>query len=167
MAGRVQKKLIRHIDEKELDDCINKKEKEVKVLRKLYFIRLLYNDEKIETVSEKCGISLPTAHSWLDRWNEEGYDGLFPKYSNCGRSSKLSDEDKEKLNKILEQEDYLNMKKVAKILKDDFDVKYCLSQQSVVLKSLGFHYSKPYQMFSKRPDDAEDVLKKTKKCGFR
>jgi putative transposase len=161
MSGRVQKKLVKHINRKKLDKCINKKEKEAEVLRKLYFIRQLYKGKKIEIGAEKCGISLPTAHKWLDRWNEEGYVGLFPKYSNGGRPSKLSDEDKEKLNKILENEDYLDTKKVAKILKDEFDVEYCLSQQSVVLKSLGFHYSKPYQFFSKRPDDSEEILKKT------
>ncbi|MCL2114817.1 MAG: IS630 family transposase [Methanobrevibacter sp.] len=109
---------------------------------------------------ERMDISLPTGHKWLDRWNDEGYEGLYPKYKNCGRPSKLSDEDKEKLDKILEKEDYLNSRKANKILKDEFNVEYAQSNLSILLKGLGFHYTKPYQFYSKRPSDAEEQLKK-------
>jgi transposase len=70
---------------------------------------------------------------------------LYPKYYNSGRSSKLSSEDKKRLNNILEKEEYLNQKKVRKILKEEFNVEYCPSQQSLILTSLGFHYTKLFQ----------------------
>jgi hypothetical protein len=75
--------------------------------------------------------------------------------------SKLSLENKKKLNSILEKESYLNQKKVAKIIKDEFGVVYSKSQQPVVLRELGFRYSKPHQFYSKRPENAEELLKKT------
>jgi len=161
MVGRPQKKIIRHLDPKELKKCINKLEKDVEVLRRLYVVEDLYNGKRPEKICEKRGISLPTLHTWWDRWNEEGYSGLYSKYGNCGCHSKLSPEDKVKLNDILEKEDYLNQRKVAKIIKDNFNVTYSLAHQSVILKELGFRYSKPYQKYSKRPDDAEEMLKKT------
>jgi len=161
MVGMPQKKIEYHLDPKELNKCINKKEKEVDILRKLYVIRDLYKRKKPENICEKRDISLPTLHKWWDRWNEEGYEGLFPKYYNGGRPSKLSFDDKKKLNDILEKEDYLNQKKVAKIIKDEFGVVYCESQQSVIMRELGFRYSKPHQFYSKRPEDAEKQLKKT------
>ena len=161
MVGKTQKKVKKHLNPKKLNKCINKLEKEVDVLRKLYVIRDFYKEKKAVNISKNRGISLPTVHRWLDQWNNEGYDGLYPKYHNGGRHSKLSVEDKEKLNEILEKEDYLNPKKVSKIIKDEFNVQYCPSQQSILLKSLGFHYTKPYQIYSKRPTDADEMLKKT------
>lgn len=67
------------------------------------------NGEKIADACKSMK-SLPTLHNWLNRWNEEGYSGLFPKNFNGGRPSKLSDADKEKLDKILEKEEYLTSK---------------------------------------------------------
>jgi len=160
MVGRPQKKIVRHWHPKKLKKCINKKERNVEVLRRLYVVLDLYDGKKPDNICKKRDISLPTLHSWWDRWNEEGYDGLYSKYCNGGRPPKLSPEDKVKLNDILEKEDYLNQKKVAKIIKDNFNVVYSLSHQSVVLKELGFLYNKPYQFYSKRPDDAEEILKK-------
>lgn len=161
MVGMPQKKINKHLTNKKLKNCINKKEKEADVLRKLYVIQDVYNGEKPKDICKKRDISLPTFHKWLDRWNDEGYEGLYPKYYNGGRPSKLTFEEKQKLNDILEKEDYLNQKKVAQIIKDEFNVVYSISQQSVVLKELGFHYTKPYQFYSKRPNDAEELLKKT------
>jgi putative transposase len=161
MVGMPQKKIERHLHPKELNKCINKKEKEVDILRKLYVIRDLYKGKKPEIICKNRDISLPTLHKWWDRWNEEGYSGLFPKYYNGGRHSKLSVENKKKLNYILEKEDYLNQKKVSKIIKDEFGIVYCESQQSVILRELGFRYSKPHQFYSKRPENAEEMLKKT------
>ena len=161
MAGRPQKNIIMHLNPEDLRNRINKLEKDVNVLRKLYVIEDLYNGKKPEEIIEKRGISLPTVHAWWDRWNEEGYYGLYSKYSNCGCHSKLSHKDKIKLNDILEKEDYLNQRKVAKIIKDNFNVVYSSSQQSVILKELGFRYNKPHQFYSKRPDNAEEMLKKT------
>jgi putative transposase len=161
MVGKPQKKIKRHWNLKELNKHINKLEKSVDILRKLYVVRDLYKKKKPENICKKRGISLPTLHKWWDRWNEEGYEGLFPKYHNGGRPSKLSDEDKKDLNSLLEKEDYLNHKKVAKIIHDNFGVSYCQSQQSIILRDLGFRYSKPHQFYSKRPGNAEELLKKT------
>jgi putative transposase len=149
MVGKIQKKVIKHLNRKTLNKCINKKEKSADVLRKLYFIRNLYKGKRIETACKNSEISLPTGHKWLDRWNEEGYEGLYSKYSNGGRPSKLSSDDKKRLDKILEKEDYLTSKKVTKIIKDEFNVTYSLSRQTAILKELGFHYTKPYQIYSK------------------
>jgi len=160
MVGKVQKQVVKHLKLGVLNKYIKKKEKDAEVLRKLYFIKKLYKGEKIADACKLMDISLPTGHNWLDRWNEEGYSGLFPKYFNCGRPSKLSDADKEKLDKILEKEEYLTSKMALKIIKDEFDVDYSASSLSVLLRSLGYHYTKPYQFYSKRPLDADEQLKK-------
>ena len=69
MVGRPQKKIIRHLDPKKLKKRINKLEKDVEVLRRLYVVEDLYNAKKPEKICEKRGISLPNLHTWWDRWN--------------------------------------------------------------------------------------------------
>jgi putative transposase len=160
MVGKVQKVVVKHLKPGVLDSYIKKKEKDADVLRKLYFIRELYKGEKIADACKSLGISLPTGHNWLDKWNEEGYDGLFPKYFNGGRPSKLSEANKVELDKILEKQEYLTSKMALKIIKDEFDVDYSPGSLSILLRSLGYHYTKPYQFYSKRPLDAEEQLKK-------
>ena len=78
MVGRPQKKIIWHLDPKELKKHVNKLEKDVEVLRRLYVVEDLYKGKKPDKICEKRGISLFTLHVWWDRWNEEGYDGLYP-----------------------------------------------------------------------------------------
>ena len=80
MVGRPQKKIIRHLNPKELKKCINKLEKDVGVLRRLYVVQDLYAGKRPEKICEERDISLPTLHTWWDRWNEEGYWGLYPRY---------------------------------------------------------------------------------------
>lgn len=160
MVGKVQKVVVKHLKQDVLDECIKKKEKDADVLRRLYFVNKLYKGKKIADACKSLDISLPTGHKWLDRWNEEGYHGLFPKYFNGGRPSKLSDADKDELDKILEKQEYLTSKMALEIIKDEFDVNYSAGSLSVLLRSLGYHYTKPYQFYSKRPLDAEKQLKK-------
>jgi len=47
----------------------------------------------VDVAASKSGVSKRVGYIWQERWNEEGYDGLIPKYGG-GRPSQLSDEDK-------------------------------------------------------------------------
>jgi len=69
-------------------------------------------------------ISEPTGHRWLDNYNEKGLDGLKTKHYKAGRPSKLSDEQKEELYKILENEDYLTVQRAHQIIEDRYGVDY-------------------------------------------
>ncbi|RZB32636.1 MAG: hypothetical protein AEth_00314 [Candidatus Argoarchaeum ethanivorans] len=51
--------------------------------------------------SDFVGVSKNTGYIWQERWNEERYDGIIPKFAG-GRPSKLTASQKEKLKKILE-----------------------------------------------------------------
>ncbi|MDR2624628.1 MAG: winged helix-turn-helix domain-containing protein [Methanobrevibacter sp.] len=47
-------------------------------------------------------------------------------------------------------------------MKDKFNVDYSTRQVSRILRELGFKYGKPYIIDIKRPNDAENQLKKLK-----
>ncbi|MBC2706644.1 MAG: transposase [ANME-2 cluster archaeon] len=107
----------------DLEKTIKGKEKELRVLNRLYFIRFLYQGYVIEEASEKLGITMPTAYEWLKRWNKAGYDGLVPNF-NGGPKPKLSEEEIEILKNLLKHKDDWKLKEVRKLIKEQFGVEH-------------------------------------------
>ena len=107
----------------DLEKTIKGKEKELRVLKRLYFIRFLYQGCVIEEASEKLGITMPTAYEWLKRWNKSGYDGLVPNF-NGGPKPKLSEEEIEILKNLLKHKDDWKLKEVRKLIKEQFGVEH-------------------------------------------
>ena len=107
----------------DLEKTIKEKEKELRVLKRLYFIRYLYQGYVIEEASEKLEITMPTAYEWLKRWNKSGYDGLVPNF-NGGPKPKLSEEEIEILKNLLKHKDDWKLKEVRKLIKEQFGVEH-------------------------------------------
>jgi len=80
----------------ELDKRIKCLEKDVKVLKRLYFVKNRYIGDSVEMASRKVGITRMMGYEWQKRWNKEGYAGLIPRYAG-GRPPKLTYEQKEEL----------------------------------------------------------------------
>jgi putative transposase len=107
----------------DLEKTIKGKEKELRVLNRLYFIRFLYQGYVIEEASEKLEITMPTAYEWLKRWNKSGYDGLVPNF-NGGPKPKLSEEEIEILKNLLKYKDDWKLKEIRKFIKEQFGVEH-------------------------------------------
>jgi putative transposase len=150
----------RHITAEELQKRIKSLEKDVKVVQRLYFIKYRYEGVTVEEAANRVGISKPVAYIWQDRWNKEGYEGLKPKFAG-GKPSKLSDDQKEQLKKILNKRDDWTTDEIKKLISDEFMVEYSLKQIRIILKKFGMKLAKPFPHDYRRPDDAEDILKKT------
>jgi len=160
MANKIQKKVDQCIKKTRLDKLIKRHQQEADVLRKLIFIRFLYNGKTVDEAVELMEISLSTGHRWLDEWNDGGYENLYPKYKNGGRKAKLTDEQFKKLDEIMINESFLSTRKVHEIIKNEFNVDYSISRIPAIVNKLGYSYKKGYILYSKMPDDAEIVLKK-------
>ena len=115
--------VAKQINLSDLEKTIKGKEKELRVLKRLYFIRFLYQGCVIEEASEKLGITMPTAYEWLKRWNKSGYDGLVPNF-NGGPKPKLSEEEIEILKNLLKHKDDWKLKEVRKLIKEQFGVEH-------------------------------------------
>jgi transposase len=50
---------------------------------------------------------------------------------------------------------------VRLFIMEAYKVEYSMKQVHVILTKLGLHHAKPYPKDHRRPDDAEDILKKT------
>ncbi|MDY6966886.1 MAG: helix-turn-helix domain-containing protein, partial [Halobacteriota archaeon] len=85
--------VVRHLTVEDLDIIINKLEKNIRVLKRLYFIRHLYRGMGVEDAADIVGVTKKTGYDWLKAWNYKGYEGLIPNFGG-GRPPKLSKEEK-------------------------------------------------------------------------
>lgn len=143
----------------EIQTRIKNLEQDIKVLNKLYFINDIYHDVSISESCKKLGISRVTGHNWLNQWNKGGFDSLRRK-NGSGGQSKLSPEQKKELSKTIIENEIYSSKKVLELIKEKFNVEYSVRQVERILRDLKFGYGKPYTIYSKMPEDAEELLKK-------
>ena len=159
MSGISKKKIKKHMPVKDLDKRIKKLEKDVQVLNRLHFIKACYSGMSIKEAAELTGISYSNAYVWFNRWNDESPEGIIPKYGG-GRPSYLTDDEKLELSKLLEKEDVLTTDIVHKIIKDNFGVDYTFKQVRIIVKSLGYSYSKPYPINIESNPQKVEIFKK-------
>lgn len=148
----------KHLSMEELKQLL-RDETDSRIKERLIFIRILYDGEKVEKAAREVGKVKATGYEWLHRWNEEGLEGLKPNFGG-GRPPKLSYEKREELKEILEDRDDWTTREIRKLVKEKFGVEYSPSHLRRILKSLGMKCGKPYPSDYRRPENAEEILKK-------
>jgi putative transposase len=73
---------------------------------------------------------------------------------------KLSNDEKIELRRLLEMKDAWTLREVRMLIRDKFRVDYSEMQVWRIMKSWNMHHAKPYILDKRRPEDAEDILKK-------
>jgi len=151
----------KHMALDELKLKIKTLEKDVKILKRLYFVKYRYEGTSVEESAQRVGISKNEGYIWQRRWNMDGYDGIIPKYAG-GRPMKLSPEDFTQLKELINQKSTWTTDEVCKLIYDEFGVEYTLKQIRIIMKKkFKMKYGKPFTLDYRRPDDAESTLKKT------
>lgn len=159
MANKKRLEIVEHIGLSGVKKEIKKRKVNALILDRLLFIRKMFELDDVQLAAKSVGISHNTGYIWLRRWNEEGMDGLIPKYDG-GKPPKLSDEDYRRLDEIFEKTPNLTTDIASDILKSEFGVVFSDRHVSRILRKLNYTYTKPFMIYSKMPDDAEDQLKK-------
>lgn len=159
MSNKKRLKIVEHVGLSGVKKEIKKRKVNALILDRLLFIKKMFELDDVQLAAKSVGISHNTGYIWLRRWNKEGMNGLIPKYDG-GKPSKLSDEDYRKLDEILEKTPNLTTDIASDILKSEFGVKFSDRHVSRILIKLNYTYTKPFMIYSKMPDDAEDQLKK-------
>jgi len=136
----------------------DERDKEVKI--KLIFLNLIANLKvDLEKACEIFGIATPTGYLWIRLWNQEGYEGIKGKGGKGGRPPRLPDEDIERLKEMLKEKEYWTTKEVRGLIKERFQVDLSQDQVVRILKyKLKMHFSKPYPLDYRRPEEAEALL---------
>lgn len=116
----------------------------------------------MEEVASAVGMTTKSGYNIQELWNEGGMAALEPKFGG-GRTSKLTDDQKEDLKDMLSVNP-MTTKDVRLWIKEEYGIDYSEKQVHVILSKMGLHHAKPYPKDHRRPDDAEATLKKARLC---
>jgi len=136
-----------------------KKERDSQVRDRLRGILFLKKNYTVSRVAEILGVTERTVYSWKRRYKEEGVEGLRNKPI-PGRRSTLDEKDMERLKSLLEERDYWTSNQVRALIKEEFGVEFTNRHIPRILRKLGLKYQKPYVNDYRRPENAEEILKK-------
>jgi len=65
------------------------------------------------------------------------------------------------LKEILNTRDDWTTEEIRKLISKEYKVEYSLKQIRIILKKFEMNLAKPFQHDYRRPEDAEEILKKT------
>ena len=119
----------------ELESRIKNLEKDTKILKRLYFVKYRYEGTSVEESAQRVGITRNEGYIWQRRWNENGYEGIIPRYAG-GRPMKLSSEEFTQLQELLSQRSTWTTDEVRTLIYEKFGVEYTLKQIRIILKKL-------------------------------
>ena len=150
--------LIQHVTYEELLE-LYEKEKDAETRERLLAIKLYYEGYKDYEIAKILNRRDTTIRRWKKRWNERGHEGLKRKKGG-GREPKLPREEWEKIaEKAIEEG--MDLKEVVVYVKNEYGVEY--SYKGVwknIRKILKVKYGKPYVLDKRKPENAEETLKK-------
>ena len=139
-----------------------KTEKNHQVKDRLRGILLLKKNYHRIEVAKILGVTDRTVYNWKYRYDDKGYEGLQSKPL-PGRKTFLDDTDMTKLKGLLKKRPYWTAKEVQSLINQEFGRLFVLRQVHRILRKLGMHCGKPYVEDYRRPQDAEEILKKDSK----
>ncbi len=160
MARLEEISIKRHMTVGELNKQIKSLETDVKVLKRLYFVKYRYEGLHVQEAAERVGTSKQIGYGWQERWNDKGYKGLKPQYAG-GRPPKLTEKQIKTLKIILDERDDWTTEEIRELIFKEFEVTYTAKRVREILKGFDMKHSKPYTYDYRRPEDAEERLKKT------
>ena len=164
MVGKSKIKIEDHLTLEEINKLISDLKVEVNLYKRLLFLKSIKQGMPILHAAELVGVNRGTGFRWIKQYNENGLKGLMPKYGG-GRPSFLSNEQLKELKEILSdpKENY-SISETQTLIKEKYSVKYSYKQVwEIVRKKLGLNYSKPFPVYENKPENAENILKKTRK----
>ena len=150
-----------HLSVSDLNSIIKDSKIQSKICKRAIFIKMLLQGSTIKEASKVVGVERQTGSEWLKRYNEEGYDGLMPKFAG-GRPGKLSENQKIELKNILiDENSNYTIIEVVELIKELFNVKFSYKRVwTLVRVEFGLNYSKPFTTAHKKPKNRRENLKK-------
>lgn len=158
--------IVRHVSQDELNRVAKEYEGEMssyarkkRVYERLCFIRMRYRGYSVEESATTMGMTVKTGYNIQELWNEGGIAALEPRFGG-GRTSKLSDEQKDEIARMLTINP-MSTRDVRLYIMETYGIDYSEKQVHVILTKMGMRHAKPYPRDHRRPEDADGILKKT------
>ena len=139
------KKIADHLELDEIKSVMKEYKDSYDMYRKLLVISMVYHGETISKASDYVHTSRKTGERWVKNYNEKGLEGLYSNYHNCGRKTKLTNEQLAELREIItSSEESYSIDDVQRIIKDTFGVTHDYKTVwTIVRKKLDLNYGKP------------------------
>jgi putative transposase len=127
---------VRVVDPEKIPRLVHA-EQDATVRLRLAFLHIFTTSAlRFEECCLSFGIATSTAYAWIQRWNENGYDGLKASDNIGGRPAKLSNEHLEKLKSFLRERECWTTKEVIILIKEKFGIDISHDRVSVILKKI-------------------------------
>lgn len=136
--GSAPRPATRRLDEGTLEEAIDAAQRagDARLLRRLCFVRNLYEGDSATEAGRRVGVSSATASRWARRWETDGVDGLRPG-SRDGRPAALDAGDRAALASALEQRPRWTIEDVRRLIDRGFDVSYSIRHVYRIVDELG------------------------------
>jgi transposase len=149
-TGR-RKEIERHLSEDDLD-ARRRDADDPEMVRRLGFIKNLYQGDTLGEAAGREGKSQPTGARWAAQWNDGGVDELAPDHGG-GRPPKLTASERQQLRELLETDQPGTTRPVRDLIEERFDVTYHPNYIYELLRSLDVRYAKSRPQWPERPDN--------------
>ena len=166
MSKKSNINVLNKMTKEELKEAISEYTGTYRTYQRLMAMKLIIDGNTHKKVAETIGVTYATVNRWAKKCEKEGIDGLIPKFGG-GRPSYLTDEQKEELDQLIQNQTNLTHKDLHKIIKRKYKVDYSMKQIGVLRKQLNYNYPRRYPIFNKSPPEAEDEIKKIKESNIQ
>jgi transposase len=156
MGRERRKEIKRHLSEEKLDELLRDAEDKHRI-RRLGFVKNLYQGDTIAEAADHEGRSAATGGRWADAWNEGGLEQLMPSFGG-GRPPKLDEDEQEELLTLLQDGQPWKSQEIQHLLAEEFGVEYHPDYLGKFLRDLGLSYAKPRPKRPNRPENPEEIL---------
>ena len=159
MTGGRRFAVVEHLSSGELDEAIDEAQKadETRLLRRLCFVRNLYDGKTQQQAGAAVGVSQPTSSRWARAWNQDGVEGLRPRFGG-GRPPKLTPAQWDDICATLEDGQPWTPREIHALIEDRYGVTYHPTHLARKLRTSDMNYAKPRPMDPRSPADAEEIL---------
>ena len=156
MANNRRKEIKYHLPEERIDELLREVDDKRKYER-VGFLKNLYQGDTIGEAADRVGRSEATGDRWADAWNADGVAGLEPAFGG-GRPPKLSDEERERVESLLERRGPLAAGDVQQLLEAAFGVTYSTRHVARVFSNVEGERMTTDREGSPETDDLEAML---------
>ncbi len=159
MTGLRRFKVAEHLSNTELDEEIEGAQQadETRLVRRLCFVKSLYEGKTQQQAGATVGVSQPTSSRWARAWNQDGVEGLRPRFGG-GRPPKLTPAQWNEICTVLEDGQPWTPREIHALIEDRYGVTYHPTHLARKLRASGMNYAKPRPMDPRSPADAEEIL---------
>jgi len=117
--------VVEHLSNAELDDAIDAAQKadETRLVRRLCFVKNLYEGKTQQQAGAAVGVSQPTSSRWARAWNQNGIEGLRPRFGG-GRPPKLTPTQWDEICALLKDGQPWTPREIHALIEDRYGVTY-------------------------------------------